>query len=1541
MFAKQKTPEPTPTRREYNATGPVPVVRGRRLVQGIMLNEPWNAWNEPTSGSGNKPEATYYSLVFGICHGPVKEIRNLYLNGRRLGWVGNTNLPVPFKVRPTDPDDPEYYYADFSIGLDGDGKHTPVQGRIYWGDTAQPADPLLSHEDYVRDITPGNWDDGPPRGGYGYYRAVKGPSNKMAVGAPPQPHPAYSGICYIVFYSYETDFSTREGGTAIGDFQVEVVCENEIHQDTNDLADDAAYGVNPVGFIADILKNSVWGLGLDDTIADTDELIEDIERMQDNGYFKFQDSDSTIKQGYLSPILGETKNAGELLGGLFDYFDGYLKMVDGRIRIDWFANRPVDITGMQEIDRSMMAEELKTAKGPTDTWEDTVNEITVDYTDGQHLFGNAGLTVRDAYNRYKVLEPRRVTLQANQIINGDTAEKYAARKLLQRIEPIRSYSLTLPVALAVDDDGAPLLPGAQFLLDYEPWELDIVVRVIERDEQGDTVTLTLDTEPGNYPLEYIEALDPRILPPEPVAAVFDTFRIWELPTQITGQIYPPKVTILAKRENAGILFANVYFSQTDAWAGEEELLEPLSFFAGYAKLSSGIDSDDTSITLTDISFDALAPLNRSYTAAEVANDTVLALIDNELVVLESLTTPSDATRTYSILRARQGTEAASHSTNADVWVFRLTAIQQYSHGAFRLTSPYNSTLATSYWKLASVTVLEEGDLSDSEQLVLSSAFPVIQWNVNPVNIGYYAPVNWDITVLNTTGKLMRVAIGLAGPNGEWIPLAYTETVNNFDFVHTKPLQPTDGATGTWRLGVWASYVASDAATSVADGKNFTLSQPTLGVALSAPATAVRGSIVSYYGAITNAGGLKVRWVMTLTGPSNQTIILATDITTETAFSPRAEKTWIDDELGEWTLYLGAYFIYDGAPAVPVEDTETFDLEAGTLGATFSSPAADAQLLHRKEYDVVFTITNPENSAGSWALLYEGPEVGGKRRGRLLSSGGLSNGTTEITTRLDTSFLDLYSQAEQAASPYRLRLTLSPRFGLPQVIVYRNFKVTLPQPLSAHFGEVTAAELTDAGQHLRDGDLRSEAGAEHRYEEATTSWKRQTAITLAAAARPDGTEIYRSDFSAGTNGWTAFRANATGNIDGIEGRDDTLRLWPNDDNSSHGIYRTIAGGYGTAGKRLCGLNAYVPNGVTNVGGIRVNIYLGSGQIFKNITIDKGSWNHYNVIFDVDGTNLFGDGYIELTFLDNNGNEVFIGANSASDDLLYIRDFVWLDITDGIEVIHNDRWLNTSDDYKAYLYDADLLQWNRDNTTVSASRLAAGTIEAAIINLFGSAILKGNGDTDIDTGAGLWFRGENGATKAQFRVGDVTGQHLMFDGQTGDFSLKVLMDNVYATQYLEIDDNGFRLGDRFAIGHIDFLGQTYLRIGDLYLKSDGADGYIYIDDRFSIDGNEAYFRVPVIIGVGGTPQSIVANFTSSIALSSSPAALTSIDISGYGFSAAPDFVFATVVSSSAGTLKIAIQYDKNNSDENTLALQVGTVDGSNYTGTINFNVQAIEQ
>lgn len=80
----------------------------------------------------------------------------------------------------------------------------------------------------------------------------------------------------------------------------------------------------------------------------------------------------------------------------------------------------------------------------------------------------------------------------------------------------------------------------------------------------------------------------------------------------------------------------------------------------------------------------------------------------------------------------------------------------------------------------------------------------------------------------------------------------------------------------------------------------------------------------------------------------------------------------------------------------------------------------------------------------------------------------------------------------------------------------------------------------------------------------------------------GPANYTSDFSGGTNGWTANQGTAAGNIDGIGGEDDTLRFTVNTSSSaSHWLQRS---GF-TAGKWIeVTFDYYIPSTNSNIDGL---------------------------------------------------------------------------------------------------------------------------------------------------------------------------------------------------------------------------------------------------------------------------------------------------------------------------------------------------------------------
>lgn len=144
----------------------------------------------------------------------------------------------------------------------------------------------------------------------------------------------------------------------------------------------------------------------------------------------------------------------------------------------------------------------------------------------------------------------------------------------------------------------------------------------------------------------------------------------------------------------------------------------------------------------------------------------------------------------------------------------------------------------------------------------------------------------------------------------------------------------------------------------------------------------------------------------------------------------------------------------------------------------------------------------------------------------------------------------------------------------------------------------------------------------------------------------GSPTYTSDFSAGVDGWTVNGGTVDGNIDGIDGQDNTLRFTSDNVATTHNILKTAT----TAGVSYkVTLSYYIPS--------------------TNTTIKKIGWN--------DGTTLVGSRYsttdswtsISITYLCTNTSARIYSYNSAdignftgtAGDVFYIKDVVVTPIT----------------------------------------------------------------------------------------------------------------------------------------------------------------------------------------------------------------------------------------------------------------------------------------
>jgi hypothetical protein len=150
------------------------------------------------------------------------------------------------------------------------------------------------------------------------------------------------------------------------------------------------------------------------------------------------------------------------------------------------------------------------------------------------------------------------------------------------------------------------------------------------------------------------------------------------------------------------------------------------------------------------------------------------------------------------------------------------------------------------------------------------------------------------------------------------------------------------------------------------------------------------------------------------------------------------------------------------------------------------------------------------------------------------------------------------------------------------------------------------------------------------------------ITVKLKAVPDSLE-YASDFSAGVDGNSALNGTVTGNVDGIGGKDDSLSLWADGVNSSHSIILPYTSVFGATYE--ISFEFFIPSTNTNCDGIWFN---GRGMGWSDNSPTLDVWNSATFT----GTNTYGTGPAYITQR-SAGSNTFIGANSPTDDLIYVR------------------------------------------------------------------------------------------------------------------------------------------------------------------------------------------------------------------------------------------------------------------------------------------------
>jgi hypothetical protein len=687
LAPKVDAPSSSPERQSYDASGPVPVGFGRFRVGMKLLESPFNYFQR--DHGDKRPKGNCYTLVAAGCHGPVQRIFRLWINGKPR-WE--------FQCERQNGE----YFRDINYSWDGANWRV----RVYWGDPDQPADPMLtgsSLELLMNEET---------RSG-----KVRIPAKYATIAPPRNPdgsarvHPPYAGIFYIIFYALHFGYpDPHTGQTSLPAIEAEVIRTPEEHIGGSHWHTQT-FGVNPVSAMRDLLTHSVYGADLPARLVPDDKWAAAAERMHSEGY-------NHARQGgnFLSPVWASNQSLAQLLADFFSYYDGFLRLRDGALIPDWFPNQLGPIEEVTTLSRDDCIEE---ADIDPDGWENTISELTIKFRSSEHLAEEA-ITERSIYNRLVTDRGTRKTVDAPFVIHNSLARRIAHRVLVQQSQPAFHARLKVLRQRAVNPDGSLLGPGDLVYLNYQPYALQLLCRVVEREDRTGEVMLSLINERGRFAEDFAPLPEQRLLPGIEAPGEITRWRLFELPDALALRVWPPMVSVLWEAPSRSVIGALPWISPTGQYTGEEQQLEMIGISASTSSLAAAVSVADNSITFADE-----LSLSHDFSSSEDADGMVLALIDDELVSLGELLDADGINMTYAVSRARFGTTAAVHHAGTTIWVLPKANLLRaaFEHELLRWPLPYDPASATVHLRMAAVNGFEVGELNAPRAITLRDRTP--------------------------------------------------------------------------------------------------------------------------------------------------------------------------------------------------------------------------------------------------------------------------------------------------------------------------------------------------------------------------------------------------------------------------------------------------------------------------------------------------------------------------------------------------------------------------------------------------------------------------------------------------------------------------------------------------------------------------------------------------------------------------------------------------------------------------------------------------
>jgi|GEM_PF-3368248 hypothetical protein len=519
-------------------------------------------------------------------------------------------------------------------------------------------------------------------------------ADSVLVAGTGQTHPAYRGLAYVVMKNIDLG----QGSTTMMDFQVEVGRTPPSFGSYTGYYQ-WEFGCNPFAAIYALLTETRGGGCLDSSLLDAAHWSAQAAALEATGV-----CGRTGWQTFCHPWFTQGTTLSDVIATICAYDNAYLYGDGGKLKVGWFPGGSVP-GSLPTIAEADLAQKPSGTGFPD--WSQAATSVALVYENAYNLYADGAAVYQAPANRETNIAPAPAR-NNRPFIHSPTQAAQVAMEIAAASSTDAGMDLEVLKSRAMQTDGVtPLMPGDLFSWNYGPHGLLLACRVTARRVQAGSAsdTLSIIRERGVFPQPYVGAPDSRV-PYAPVAPVdIADSRIWFLPSGFGGA---RQIAALVDRPAPQNISTLLHLSATGSAPWEQILA--LQAFAAKGALSLSLDGVATTVRVASTSLD----WNRMQAQSALAqsDDTLLLLIDDEVVSVGSITVVSAGVYDLSILRGRQGTTAASHSSAAVAWLFYYDELQTTSHNEFydvRTAGVYDSSLATKYFKFQAISADLPGD----------------------------------------------------------------------------------------------------------------------------------------------------------------------------------------------------------------------------------------------------------------------------------------------------------------------------------------------------------------------------------------------------------------------------------------------------------------------------------------------------------------------------------------------------------------------------------------------------------------------------------------------------------------------------------------------------------------------------------------------------------------------------------------------------------------------------------------------------------------